>query len=168
MFTKKDLRNGMVVETRDECRYIVVDDRLLAKDGFLYLAEFDDALLDVDGGGSVFDVMKVFDKIDNLSYLNKDECALKVLFDRKDYDQQQKTNDNRAKYFCKEFANIYGLDESKLYDRFLRILYEVSGRKVCITEFDIEKCSETDINESVRELGKECSTYYIIKRTEKD
>lgn len=160
MFAKKDLRNGMVVETRDECRYIVIGDRLLAEDGFLYFHEYDDNLLDVDGEGSAFDVMKVFDKIDNLSYLRKYECALKCLFNRNDSEQTQKTNDDRAKYFCKEFANIYGLDESKLYDRFLRILYEVSGRKVCITE--------TVINEAVRELGKECSTYYIIKRTEKD
>lgn len=165
MFTKKNLKNGMVVETRDGNRYMVVDGKLIGNNGWLSLGDYDDQLYDLDDRLSSYDIMMVFDVV---SSLELDKIDRPLLFDRRSAKARSKTNENRAKYFCKEFANIYGLDESKLYSRFLRILYEVSGRKVCITEFDIEKCSETDINESVRELGKECSTYYIIKITEKD
>lgn len=173
MFTKKDLKDGMVVETRDGCRYIVVGDRLLAEDGFLWLSEYDDALLDCVSRreSSIFDIMKVFDVTNNLSPLYKDKTepiGLKVLFDRTDSGQRTSTtNENKAKYFCKQFASLYILlDEDKLYSHFLRILYNISAHKVSITGFDIEQCSEKDINEAVRRLGIECADYYIIRDME--
>lgn len=170
MFTKKDLKNGMVVETRDGCRYIVVGDRLLSEDGFLWFREYDDNLLDciTKRESSIFDIMKVFDVTNNLSFLYKDEpIHLKVLFDRNDSNQQPiGSNESKAKGFCKQFANLYILDESKLYNYFLRILYNISGRKVSITEFDIEKCSDIDIREAVRAVGRDCSTFQIIKNME--
>ena len=93
-----------------------------------------------------------------------------VLFDRTDSRQRTiTTNENKAKYFCKQFASLYILlDEDKLYSHFLRILYNISAHKVSITGFDIEQCSEKDINEAVRRLGIECADYYIIKDMEKD
>lgn len=170
MFTKKDLKNGMVVETRDGCRYIVVGDRLLGQDGFLRLSDYETDLCDHDDlfktkeGNSPYDIMLVFDVVGDLQI---DNVGSSPLFDRRS-DKESSKNNDEAKYFCKEFANIYNLDKSKLYSRFLKILYDISGRKVPVTEFDIEKCSETDIKEAVRAIGKECATYCIIKTTEKD
>lgn len=170
MFTKKDLKNGMVVETRDKHRYIVVGDRLMGHDGFLRLNDYSQDLCDLDDlfttkeGLSPYDIMLVFDVIPDLEI---DKVAGKPLFERKSAKPSSKNND-MTKKFCKEFANIYNLDESKLYSQFLRILYDICGHKVKITEFDIEKCSETDIRQALCEFARACVTYYIIKRTEKD
>ena len=166
MFTKKDLKDRMIVETRDGCRYIVVGDLLLSDDGFLRISEYDDILLDNHNGGigPIFDIMKVFEATDTLSVLTKDKSiCLKVLFDR-----DKNNNEIKAKRFCKQLSDTYSLDESNLYNYFLKILHVVSSNEFSVTDFDIEKCSEADIGEAMRAVSRDCSTFYIIKNMEKD
>ena len=57
-FTKKDLKNGMYVETRKGNRYIVIDNNLLRHEGYLSLDIYDN---DLKCDVSEFDIMKVFD-----------------------------------------------------------------------------------------------------------
>lgn len=164
MFTKKDLKNGMVVETRNGKRYIVIDNRLLGEDGTTYLNEYDDDLWHISLTNNEFDIVKVFDAIDHLSVLTKDKSiCLKVLFDR-----NENNNENKAKYFCKQLSDTYSLDESNLYNYFLKILHVISNNDFSVTDFDIEKCSESDIGEAMRAVSRDCSTFYIIKNMEKD
>ena len=58
-FTKKDLKNGMVVETREGNRYMVVGDSLMRDVGYLPLSLYNDDLR--EDSDSKFDIMKVYD-----------------------------------------------------------------------------------------------------------
>lgn len=163
MFTKKDLKDRMVVETRDGCRYIVVNDLLLSDDGFLRIDGYDDDLLDTTNMRQ-FDVVKVFDVTNYLAVLYKDKIIdLKVVFDRSDKKQRNK---NKAKCYCEKLARLYNLDEREIYDYFVKTLYNNSDSKVSITEFDIEKCSDADMDEAMRLISVDCATYCIIKHME--
>lgn len=170
MFTKNDLKDGMVVETRDSVRYIVVGNRLIGNNGFLILADYDDDLCDMDGydekeGRSPYDIMMVFDVVNDLQV---NGAVGKPLFERKSIKESFKSNESKAKDFCKELANIYDLDESKLYNYFLRLLHVIFNNNFSVVDFDIEKCSEADINEARRAISRDCATFYIIKNMEKD
>jgi hypothetical protein len=66
---KSDLRNGMVVETRDKFRFLVIGDNLQGKDGYLKLQDYKDDMqfgnnhepgyINLDN----FDIMKVYPNI---------------------------------------------------------------------------------------------------------
>ena len=72
-FTKKDLKNGMVVETREGNRYMVVGDSLMRDVGYLPLSLYNDDLR--ENNNSQFDIMKVYDVQYHLN-LNDNEYAL--------------------------------------------------------------------------------------------
>lgn len=78
---KKDLKNMMVVESRDGARYVVVGDRLYRDDGFFPLAAFDNNLLHIERFFQSDDIVKVYDQVKFLpSRKNLDEiekyCSL--------------------------------------------------------------------------------------------
>ena len=58
MFTKNDLKSGMVVETREGNRYMVLEDRLIREGGFLYFSDYYVDLSFQDN--NVYDIMKVW------------------------------------------------------------------------------------------------------------
>lgn len=63
-FSKSDLRSGMVVETRGEGNWLVVNNTLINGDGWLNLDKYDEDLIKIGNSwGSIdrqFDIMKVF------------------------------------------------------------------------------------------------------------
>lgn len=65
MFTKKDLKTGMVVKTRNNTMLLVVDDKLISVSGFLRLTEYNDDLIITDEPDSNiqsgFDIMEVYE-----------------------------------------------------------------------------------------------------------
>ena len=75
-FTKSDLKNRMVVELGSGDRYILIDDRLLSKAGFLWLnthADKNGALhqgynddLTMDSGAN-WDIVKVYEEVNSLN-----------------------------------------------------------------------------------------------------
>ena len=60
-FTKDNLRNGMVVETRERKAYIVLENNLIDTFGFLPLDNFDDNLKGRYSNGK--DIVKVYEPI---------------------------------------------------------------------------------------------------------
>ena len=58
--TIKDLENMMIVETRNQERYLVVDNMLLARDGFNELSDYNDNLIIEDDEDHEFDIMAVY------------------------------------------------------------------------------------------------------------
>ena len=72
-FTKKDLKNGMVVETREGNRYMVIGDRIMRDVGYIPLNLYTDDLR--EASNSQFDIMKVYDVQYHLN-LNDNEYAL--------------------------------------------------------------------------------------------
>lgn len=58
--TIKDLKNMMIVETRNQERYLVVDDKLLALNGFNHLKDYNNNLVIEDDDERDFDIMAVY------------------------------------------------------------------------------------------------------------
>jgi len=75
--TKDDLKTGMVVELEDGDRFIVINDRLLLKSGFIGLDRFDDRMEHLNMKNST--IVKVFD---NTDCLNLDNKRLKLIWTR--------------------------------------------------------------------------------------
>lgn len=59
-FTKADLKSGMVVVTKEPCRYLVVDDILIADDGYICLEDYNNNLLNTKN--SLYDIEQVYAK----------------------------------------------------------------------------------------------------------
>lgn len=72
-FTKADLRDGMVVEQRNEERYLVIGNRVLNLRGFNKLSQYENNLTESENGEE-YDIVKVF-KV-------KNDCvySLKTIF----------------------------------------------------------------------------------------
>lgn len=76
-FTKKDIKNGAVVELRDGERYLKVDDTLLKLDmsgNFMPLQKYDNNLNCIFSGGENFDIMKILNPKENKE--NENCCNL--------------------------------------------------------------------------------------------
>ena len=80
-FTKSDLQNGMVVETRED-RYMVVGDKIINNYGFMNLSSYEENLT-LTGGDDDFDIIKIYDKITSFNKMNYLE-ELRLLWKRKD------------------------------------------------------------------------------------
>ena len=55
---KKDLKTGMLVETRDEGIYLVINDEIVKKDDWVNLFDYDDNFISIDGLDE-FDIIAV-------------------------------------------------------------------------------------------------------------
>ena len=87
-FTKSDLRNRMVVETRSGRRYMVIDDRLLSDTNYLWLnSHYDEHNLFYHGynddltmsSSANLDIIKVYKEVNNLCVYG----ILDLLWERK-------------------------------------------------------------------------------------
>lgn len=59
-FTKKDLKNLMVVELRNGWKAVIIDDILMGVDGFIRLKNYNDNLKKSDSRDYDYDIMKVW------------------------------------------------------------------------------------------------------------
>ena len=84
-FTKKDLKDGMVVEYRDTQKRLVIGNRLLGKDVYLSFKSLDDDLLcPIDRD---LDIMKIYisrNTASTLIYLLEDPENLELIWERKE------------------------------------------------------------------------------------
>lgn len=95
MFTKKDLKTGMVVKTKNNTMFLVVGDKLISTTGFGLLNEYKDDLTindqpdpDIQSG---FDIIEVYDDINGwgfgfsraLSYIEEKKYG-KLIWKRKE------------------------------------------------------------------------------------
>ena len=86
-FTKADLKDGMVIETRERERYLVLGDRVVRKTGFNRLEEYADDLTECRYHNKSYDIVRVFKarndcvhKLDNLFHYEN----LQVIWERKE------------------------------------------------------------------------------------
>lgn len=80
-FTKSMLQNGMVIETREEERYMVVGDKFICNNGFMRIKTYQENLKYPSDND--FDIIKVYDRVtsfDQMKYLEN----LTLLWERKD------------------------------------------------------------------------------------
>ena len=63
-FTKADLKDGMVVEQTDKCRYLVLGDKIIDHSGYNGLSQFAEDLTNVECGNE-FDIVKVYNVVFN-------------------------------------------------------------------------------------------------------
>ena len=80
-FTKSDLQNGMVVETREKERYMVVGDKIINNYGFMNLSSYEENLTLTEGDDD-FDIIKIYDKVTSFNKINYLE-ELRLLWERK-------------------------------------------------------------------------------------
>ena len=71
IFKKSDLQNRMVVETNTDV-YIVIDDRLVGEDNYIYLSSYDENL---DYTGVMLteyeaEIIRVYEKADSLKWMD--------------------------------------------------------------------------------------------------
>ena len=110
-FTKSDLKNRMVVETRAGEKYILVDDRFLSKTGFLWLNTHTDKNrgtihqgynddLTMDSGAN-WDIVKVYEEVNSLN-INDDHplYSLSLLWERNSI-KEVTMAEVEAKFGCK-------------------------------------------------------------------
>jgi hypothetical protein len=86
-FTKADLKDGMVVETREsysDNRYLVLGDKLIQKRAYLGLREFSDDLTNrmFPVTGNKYDIIKVYESDPYDTEGLFDEKYLKLIWDR--------------------------------------------------------------------------------------
>lgn len=79
-FTKADLKNRMVVEYRNGLLRLVVGDTLIGKGGYIPLGAYNENLI-IEAGSAGFDIVKIYDIISNLDYLENIE-TLDLLWER--------------------------------------------------------------------------------------
>ena len=92
-FTKSDLKDRMVVETRDGDKYILIGDRLLSGTSYLWLnSHYDEHNLFHHGynddltmsSGANWDIIKVYKEVNSLCFCNDEVYgALDLLWERK-------------------------------------------------------------------------------------
>lgn len=94
-FKKSDLKNGMVVETREGKRYLVHNNKLLHSDGNTYMAldgvsGFDDDLKDTYAYDNRYDIMRVYKSKAHLLKLLFLDNYLTLIWEREEK-QEEKT-----------------------------------------------------------------------------
>lgn len=82
MFTKSDLKPGMVVRTKEGNIYIVFEDFLASKEGYVSMDIYDRNLLSKKGDRFTIDYVYEAKKYSLETILNDSEYSKKVLFNR--------------------------------------------------------------------------------------
>lgn len=96
-FKKSDLKNRMVVEYRNGYRRMVCDNRLMGLNGSGSLHSYNNDLTCNEGGGSDFDIVKVFVKI---SQFNELELNLFIVWERSEV-KEVTMSEVEEKFGCK-------------------------------------------------------------------
>lgn len=100
-FTKKDLKNLMVVELRNGWKAVVIDDILMGVDGFIRLKNYNDNLKKSDSRDYDYDIMKVWQPTEHMGYGFNDYIDYTVtkypaFWERKEKKEIQLTTEERA------------------------------------------------------------------------
>lgn len=86
-FTKDDLKDGMVVEQRNGCRFFVIADRVVDELGYNKLEGYGNDLKYIQYKENVFDIIKVFRiknrSVKSLAEIFEDSC-LDLIWERKE------------------------------------------------------------------------------------
>lgn len=86
-FTKADLKDGMVIETRERGRYLVLGNIVVRNGGYNRLSRYGDDLTEHSFHNKAYDIVRVFkvrnDCSSNLEGLLED-CNLEIIWDRKE------------------------------------------------------------------------------------
>lgn len=98
-FTKADLKDGMVVEQRNNAMHMVFGDKLINKDSFNRLETYDECLMDIQYHEKEYDIMKVFKVNTENVYCLEDILKsdnLELIWERKE-SKQMTTEEMRQK-----------------------------------------------------------------------
>lgn len=119
--TKKDLKNGMVVETREGERYLVHNNRIIRNDSYLYVNNYNEKLIDKDGD-SQYDIMKVY-KSDAL-HLNNifSDSRLELIWSREDIKVRDKV---KVINVGSAYSSYYEWVERNIREAYLRYSYDI-------------------------------------------
>ena len=101
--TKSDLKNGMVVELRNEKRFLIVNDFGIGKDSCIYLDGsfgYDENLYDVIGD-STFDITKIYKTVGHTFKTLFDNESLSLIWGREEKEAQRLANDYTDDYNLK-------------------------------------------------------------------
>lgn len=100
-FTKKDLKNLMVVELREGWKAVVIDDILMGVDGFMRLRNYNDDLKKSDSKDSDYDIVKVWQSTVHMGggfndYIDYTVTNYPVFWERKEKKEIKLTTEERA------------------------------------------------------------------------
>ena len=110
-FTKSDLQNGMVVETREKERYMVVGDKIINDYGFMALSSYEENLtltVKLTEGDDDFDIIKIYDKVtsfNRMNYLEELRLLCRLLWERKD-EMETKEYIIKQEYINEDYKTI--------------------------------------------------------------
>lgn len=144
IMTKSDLENGMVVELKNGYRGLILDNRMVFKDGFNNLCSYKDDLYLQNRYNSEFDVIKVF-KIKNPIGIDKlfNDEYLDLIWERKEEKDEIKVGDN-VKVINNNYIleTLYKWVENNINDSFDKYSFDY-GHKIP----DGSKCTVIHIGE---------------------
>ena len=103
IFTKSDLQNGMVVETKKDI-YMVVGDKIINDYGFMALSSYEENLTLTEGDDN-FDIVKIYDKITSFNKMNYLLEELRLLWERKD-EMETKKYTIKQEYIDEDYKTI--------------------------------------------------------------
>lgn len=139
--TKNKLTNGMIIETRNGNRYIVVNDVLMRQEGYINKSDYNDNLK--ISGFDEFDVMKVYDSINTL---NLDDADV-ILWERKE-NPKPKIGDIYIDEMDGEKFIIFDINEESSYPYITINICDNSVSGTCYDEAELSeyKFIENDMN----------------------
>ena len=132
--TKKELKNGMIVETRNGNRYLVLNDILTRKEGYINKFDLNDDLT-ARNRMNCLDVMKVYEEINTLNF---DEADI-ILWERKE-NPTPKLGDIYVDECDGEKIMIVDIDEDSLSYPYLTI-------NICNNNINNEFYDEAELSE---------------------
>lgn len=139
-FTKKDLKNLMVVALRNGWKAVVIDDILMGVDGFMRLRNYNDNLKKSDSRDYDYDIMKVWQPTANMGggfndYIDYTVAYYPVFWERKEKKEIKLTTEERAFLnsilLVSDYKYIARDKECKAYGNALWVYLDKPVRDIC-------------------------------------
>ena len=154
-FTKADLKDGMVIETRERGRYLVLGNIVVRNGGYNRLSRYGDDLKEHSFHNKAYDIVRVFkvrnDCSSNLEGLLED-CNLEIIWDRKE------TKRMTAEAMRQKLEELTGekIEVEPSREEMIGACYEFCNKRKCLSTCALRDSGTCTFRNYSDEQLKEC------------